>query len=202
MRQVQAILRASRCVRIGKWVLWGGAISLIAALIAAGILRGQSPQGRMVYTATKVTPAGERMMEQPRYHGLDVHNQPFTISADWAREISDEVVEMQTLQSDMMTAQQRWIALSAQKGRLNRKKKTLELSGAVDLITETGYSFQTPYAWVDLAQASVQGDQTIHGQGPAGTLSAQHYRVWNNGRLMMFDGEVKVTLNMRGKNAE
>ena len=53
---------------------------------------------------------------------------------------------------------------------------------------------RTDHAHVDIGQGSAYGDAHVEGQGPAGTLQAESFKVFERGQILHFIGSVKMRM--------
>ena len=57
-----------------------------------------------------------------------------------------------------------------------------------------GYEFRSDYAQVDIKEGAAYGDSPVEGQGPMGTLTADSFNITERGKVIRFNGSVKMTL--------
>ena len=134
----------------------------------------------------------------PRYVGTDDDNQPYAVTADIAKKLDGEGMDvrigLELPKADITLKDGTWLVLTAENGIYARRNKTLDLSGAVNLFHDSGYEFRTDKAQVDLARGIAEGDRPVRGQGPFGTLNAEGFRLLNKGRTIVFTGKSKMIL--------
>lgn len=133
-------------------------------------------------------------MIKPHYQGMDVNNQPYTVLADSATQKDKDTVVMQAVRADVLRTDGKWLALNAAAGELNTQSKQLALTGGVNMFYDGGYEFRSDHAQVDIQEGSAYGDSPVEGQGPLGTLKADSFSVTDRGKVIRFNGSVKMTL--------
>jgi len=150
--------------------------------------------GRIVFSSVSHKENMQPVMEKPRYQGVDVHNQPYTIIAERAVQQDANTVTLETLNADMTQQNGKWLALNAASGVLNMQTKQLALAGGVNLFADGGYEFRTDHAHVDIQKGDASGDAHIEGQGPPGTLTADSFSANSHEHVIRFNGSVRMTL--------
>lgn len=201
-RNVEVLLssmaRYTRFVLFSKMLLTFLAFIMIAIIIALPIISSDSEGLRIAFDASEGTAAESMpMMKNPRYQGVDDKNQPYTITADAAIQNDEQTVILNALKADMFLSDDSWLMLSANDGTLNTEIKTLLLSGDVQLYHDKGYEFHAPEAHIDLRKNLAYGNKNIKGYGPMGTISANNFRIENNGKRLLFNNNVSLEVVLR-----
>jgi lipopolysaccharide export system protein LptC len=96
--------------------------------------------------------------------------------------------------ADMTMSDGAWVAVTADGGVYHRDSGTVDLSGNVTLFHDTGLSFQTDAASVDLKNDTARGDQPVEGQNPNGELASQGFEVLDDGQTVVFTGRAYLKL--------
>lgn len=189
------LARYTRFVRTGRLVLWGLIALVLLTLLWIGTERSDEDGARLVFSNnTKPTDAGQSVMANPRYQGLDDKNQPYTIFADTAVQKDDDTVVLTNIRSEIAQHDGTWLALNAAAGEANLKARQIDLSGGVELFTDGGYAMRTARAHVDIAKGEVVSNVHVEGQGPTGTLEADRFLVIDRGARIRFNGSVRMIL--------
>jgi lipopolysaccharide export system protein LptC len=68
------------------------------------------------------------------------------------------------------------------------------LSGDVTLFHDTGLSFQTDSATIDLNARTAEGNDVVEGQNARGELVSQGFRVRNDGDTIEFTGKAYMKI--------
>lgn len=189
---MMSVARYTRFVMIGRNFLWM-LIACVLALVAwiASDDGGDSGK-RLVFTNVPHMASGENVMEKPHYQGLDAHNRPYTIIADQATQVDADNVSLDMLRADMLQSNGKWVALNSEAGNYNTRTKQIYLSGGVNLFYEGGYEMKTDHAQADIHTGTAWGDAFVESQGPTGTLEADSFHVFERGKVIRFDGSVKM----------
>jgi lipopolysaccharide export system protein LptC len=149
--------------------------------------------------------ASDVTVKQVQYNGIDAHNRPYSITADTAVQPqsatpapeaneADNVINLKRPVADMTMSDGAWVAVTADDGVYHRDDGTVDLSGNVTLFHDTGLSFQTDAASVDLKNDIARGDQPVEGQNPDGELAAQGFEVRDEGQTVIFTGRAYLKL--------
>ena len=185
-------------VQVAKVMLPAAAVGLIALVILWPHLRTEDLRFRIGFAAIKSNVDGDPNLLNPRYVGTDEDNQPYAVTADIAKKLDGEGMDvrigLELPKADITLNDGTWLVLTAENGIYARRNKTLDLSGAVNLFHDSGYEFRTDKAQVDLARGIAEGDRPVRGQGPFGTLNAEGFRLLNKGRTIVFTGKSKMIL--------
>jgi lipopolysaccharide export system protein LptC len=185
-------------VQVAKVMLPAAAVGLIALVILWPHLRTEDLRFRIGFAAIKSNVDGDPNLLNPRYVGTDEDHQPYAVTADIAKKLDGEGMDvrigLELPKADITLKDGTWLVLTAENGIYARRNKTLDLSGAVNLFHDSGYEFRTDKAQVDLARGIAEGDRPVRGQGPFGTLNAEGFRLLNKGRTIVFTGKSKMIL--------
>lgn len=173
------------------WVLFA---FMIAAIIWVTMDKNGGDGARLVFSTTKQEPNQQNVMLSPRYQGLDERNQPFVVVADKAIQEDKKTVLLFNIKADMNQNDGKWLALDSKEGKMNLDEKLMYLHGGVQLFYDGGYEMRTDHANVDIQKGSARGDGPVEGQGPIGTLQANSFSVHDRGKVIEFNGSVRMTL--------
>ena len=65
-----------------------------------------------------------------------------------------------------------------------------------------GYTVETAEARIDLKDGSAEGNKTVLGHGPAGTLRSEGFRILDNGQVVRFTGKARLVINANSAEAK
>lgn len=186
----------SRFVTFMKVLLPMIALVLIALVVIWPQLDLGNRRFGLRFAKLEATEADVPAMVNARFVGADRKDQPFTITADLARNLlsGKDAVELEMPKADITAADGSWIVLTANEGVYDQQGKHLNLEGSVNLFHDSGYEFITKAADVDLATGSAVSHQPVRGQGPFGQLKAEGFRLEDKGRTIFFTGKAKLTI--------
>jgi lipopolysaccharide export system protein LptC len=113
---------------------------------------------------------------------------------DAEAEAKADIINLQKLIADMTMKDGAWVAVTADDGVFHRDAGTVDLSGNVTLFHDTGLSFETDAATVDLKNDWARGDQPVEGQNADGQLASQGFEIKDDGRTILFTGRAYLKL--------
>lgn len=179
-----------------KFLLPTVALLLILLIVAWPYINVPDSRFRIGFADLTVKEAGDPSMVNPRYVGSDDENQPYSITAEIARRLSEsgKVIELDEPKADIALDDGTWLVLTAARGIYGRTAETLDLVGSVVLYHDTGYEFLTEKANINLETSAAEGDQPISGQGPFGNLQAEGFRLVDKGKTIYFTGKSKLVM--------
>jgi len=193
----------SRFVGMMKVLLPVGAVVLIALVVVWPYLQATDGRFRIGFASLVATQAERPNIVNPRLVGTDEKDQPFSITADLAKDFylrkdfwgnTATPVELEMPKADITLKDGTWLVLTANTGLLTPNTKMLELSGAVNLFHDSGYELRTTHAMVDLASGGAVSDRPVEGQGPFGTVNAEGLRLTDKGKDIVFTGKARLVL--------
>ncbi len=170
------------------------ALGIIALVIWIASNNNADNGGRMVFTSAQKTEETQNIMKKPKYHGVDIHNRPYTIEAETGLQKDKDTVTLNNINSEMTGDNNAWMALNSGYGEMNTITKQMELSKGVEIFYEGGYQFRTESAHIDTVKGMVKGNQHIEGQGGAGTIQANSFTILERGNIINFNGSVRMLL--------
>jgi lipopolysaccharide export system protein LptC len=182
-------------VAVAKRLLPLAALGLLATVALWPEFESAADRGRVAFRrVAEVRPSALHIVE-PRYQGLDEQNQPYTVTAATALQAADEqTVQLQAPRADLELNEGGWVYLEAQQGRYDRPVNRLDLAGEVTIHHDDGTQFVTPRAALDIAGGNASGDDPVAAQGPFGTLTAEGFRLYDRGQVVVFTGRARAVL--------
>ncbi|PHS77065.1 MAG: LPS export ABC transporter periplasmic protein LptC [Rhodospirillaceae bacterium] len=198
-RSPQSNLRAggtySRFVSTSKVLLPFLALSLVALVVIWPRLNSDQTFS-LGFSSAQLAGKTQPGMDNARYVGTDENSQPYSVTADLARIVSEATgeVDLQLPKADLTMDDGTWLVLTADTGRYIGDNGTLELEGGVNLFHDTGYEISTEHLIVFLKTGMAEGHKPISGHGPFGEVKAQGLKLVDKGRLMYFTGPAQLIL--------
>ena len=193
-------LRYSKFVTLMKRVLSLGAFLIIAAVLAFFFVQRQPRQLSMSYEKLGRI-ENDLAMVKPKLTGTDAKGNPFVITADMAVQDSKNAkkASLQNLEADLVAQKNGWINARAKAGVVDMAAGHLELSGGMDVFTDTGYELHSSSASMNLKQSEVHGHEPVTGRGPEGTFRADRFHADRNTNLLTLTGNVQMTFHGTSK---
>lgn len=189
--------RYSRFVGMMKVFLPALAATLVIVVIAWPGAFDQDDGFHLSFSQMQADGADRLSMLNPRYYGTDKENRPFTVTAKEAVQDADDnrQVTLSDLQADMTMNDGTWISMMANQGVYHQSTMILQLTGQISIFSDQGYEFHASVADVDFSDGSARSTAPVNGHGPFGSLRADRMRIEERGQRMLFEGNVKMTLN-------
>ena len=187
----------SRFVSVMKYFL-----PLIAALIGGLViflpmLKVENSAFSINISDVKSRDGDSLSIVNAKFIGADNKKQPFSITADLARNVlkGTEQIQLEMPKADIAINEGGWLVLSAKSGLYDQKKKSLNLTGNVNLFHDSGYEFTTTDAQINLKNGIALSNSPVNGQGPFGELMSQGIRIEEKGKRIFFSGKTKLIMS-------
>jgi lipopolysaccharide export system protein LptC len=148
--------------------------------------------GNLVVSGTKIT------MESPHLAGFSTDQRPYELWAKAAiQDLTDpDHVELQTLRAKMLMEDRTTVTLDARTGFFDSKQQLLDLRKDIFLQSSTGYEAKLSQAFVDMNKGTVTSEEHVDVKLLNGTLTSDKLRIYNNGEVVRFEGNVVMNLIM------
>jgi lipopolysaccharide export system protein LptC len=192
------VRRKSRLARALTLVL-----PVISVATAGCLIYGWAqPGGRVVPVAGPAT--ADVAASDVRFDDRDDQGRLFSMSAQSMShtEGDDRHISLNKPLADITMASGAYVALAANESILDRDASLLSLSGDVTLFHDTGLSFQTDSATIDLAAKTAEGNDVVEGQSGDGELISQGFRVRDDGDTIEFTGKAYMKIYPKRTNQE
>lgn len=193
---VQSRLSAgySRFVGLMRYLLPGVALVMVIAVVAWPDFYKHGEN--IIALPGPIGPNGDLTMERPRYIGKDERGRPFVVTAATATQDTHDKrqISLKTLQADLTLSDGTWVTVSAETGLYNQERKSLDLTGNINVFSDKGYEFHGQAARIDLTSGIVTSTDPVNGQGPFGLLNANGMKIFNKEERLVFTDGVRMTL--------
>jgi lipopolysaccharide export system protein LptC len=192
------VRRHGRLARLFTLVL--PVISVVSA--GAAIYGWTQPGGRVVPVEGRTT--ADVVASDVTYDDRDDQGRRFSITAASVSpvESDDRHISLRKPLADMTMASGAYVALAANESILDRDAGLMSLSGDVTLFHDTGLSFQTDSATIDLVAKTAEGNDVVEGQSGDGELIAQGFRVRDDGDTIEFTGKAFMKIYSKQKEGQ
>ncbi len=191
----------SRYVSFMKFLLPAIALGLIVLIFLWPQINVTDHRFTINFKNVRTTNPEDPSMINARFVGTDKKDQPFSITADLAKNVilGSSTVELEMPKADIGVKDGTWLAVTANNGLYDQKRKTLDLLGAVNLFHDSGYEFNTEKATIDLGNGVATSKVKTTGQGPFGNLTAEGFRIENKGNRFFFTGKSKLVIQPKAE---
>ncbi|WP_170294874.1 LPS export ABC transporter periplasmic protein LptC [Roseospira navarrensis] len=190
----------SRFVVMMKLLLPSVAVVMLGIVLAWPQIRERTEQLDLGLPDMDPRDANPRVLEGPRYHGLDEQDQPYTLIAETAEELEGhpDWVDLVEPVGDISLHSGRWVSLEGNTGLYSKIERTLDLSGDVMLYRDDGFEFHTEGAFIDLRTSSARGSRPVRGQGPGRTIRSEGFDMQDGGAVVTFTGKARLLMDDAG----
>ena len=186
----------SRGVRFLKFILPIVALMLVIIVVVWPYIQKESIQLSIGFATGTIDGSETPTMVNPRYTGVDSDQQPFSVTADLAKNLVLDTtrVELEMPKADIILGDGTWLAVTAETGVYGRNEAVLDLSGAVNMFHDQGYEMVTDAIRIDLGARTAESVTAVIGQGPIGELRSEGLRMNNRDRVIYFTGKASLRL--------
>jgi lipopolysaccharide export system protein LptC len=139
-----------------------------------------------------------------KYDGKDDQGRPYSITAKTASHADGDErhIALTSPLADIVMASGAYVALTAQKGMLDRDTDIIVLNGDVTLFHDNGLSFQTDSATINMKDKTAEGSAPVEGQNGDGELISEGFRVQDDGDTIVFTGKAYMKIYPKQKDPD
>ncbi len=189
-----AIARRRWLVLIAKRLLPVAALCLLASVALWPELNRDAARARPAFQRGMVEPDSGQLIKA-RYNGVDEDGRPYTVTADQARQITADQIELTSPIGDLTLGNGSWMRGAGRNGVYLQQAGVLDLWDNVTLYRDDGITMQTDAATFDVKSGVAASASMVHVEGPFGTLDAQGFTVLDRGAVIQFMGPSRLVLN-------
>lgn len=211
-RRPRATGRAPRMSMRNRYSMFVGFMKVLLPALAAALMllvvawpQFTIDDSGFRLSVSKLAPdqADSLTMLNARFDGLDEEERPYTLTADMATQSDSDkdIVELELPKADITLEDGTWLALTARSGEYRQESRILDLTGSVSLFHDQGFELRTEAARVDLVKGSAVGVLPVQGQGGAGVIQAEGFRVLDRGARIIFTGKAHMIVNPEAREA-
>ena len=188
------LARRHLVINITKWLLPAVALVLLASIaLWPEFDREQQVTERNTQAMSQVDAA---RLTGARYHGIDQHGQPYTLTAATAVQDNPDRVRLTQPRGDITLSNGTWLMVKADRGVYRMQAQNLDLSGNVRVYRDDGTTLRTAAATIDLKNGAGAGSDPVHAEGPFGVLDcAGGFTITDKGAVVRFNGPSHLLLN-------
>lgn len=183
-------------------------VKSIFPLIAMGLILivfFWSPLKDLWVNTPKVDPimpkiAIENYLIEPKFTTTDAKNRPIDIDAEYAIQSFDErTAQLSKPKTRLQIDPKTTVSVASERGTFDETTNEVVYQQSVVLKTSSGYSIQTDEATLSIQKKIAEGRLPVQGQGPAGSFSAEGFRVTDGGKKLELLGKSKLSFNLPQK---
>lgn len=190
----KAAYRHSRRVKLLRRII--PVVSVFAVLGVVGVSAAQRLAGlSLPISIAGLSISGSRVaMEAPRLAGYTDDNRSYRVSARRAEtdiRRTNQVVDLFGITAELGLADGGLANLVAVRGAMEPQAQRVEMFERIQVSTTTGYSGETTRAVIDVRAGTLVVDARVDLRGPGGKMNADRMQVRDNGRVLVFEGNVE-----------
>jgi lipopolysaccharide export system protein LptC len=194
------IARRRLMILLAKLALPALALALLTTMALWPELRRSAAEVRWNIKQMVPNVAGDTVIDA-RFHGIDEHGRPYTVTAAEATQVDPDRFNLTTPKGDVTLQNGTWLMLQSKQGVYRKQADELDLSRAVTLYRDDGTTMRTESAAIDLKSSAAAGAEPVHAEGPFGVLDAKGgFTLTDKGEEVQFAGPAHLVLN--GANAQ
>ncbi|GBQ06752.1 LPS export ABC transporter periplasmic protein LptC [Saccharibacter floricola] len=184
----KAMARRRSRLTLAKWALPSLAGVLLASIAIWPELNHLVHQDRAILREMRQLHIDSGAMEHAVYRDIDSHNHPYTLTAQTARQLGDDRINLNHPEADIMLPRGEWMHIRADRGVYLQHEQTLNLDGHVVMYRNDGTLLNTPSADMDMKQQVITTHEWVHAEGPFGTQDAQSAFLDQEENIVQFMG--------------
>jgi lipopolysaccharide export system protein LptC len=179
-------------------------LPVISVAAAGGMVYGWLQPGGRVVPVDSPEVFADVTASDVRYDGEDNSGRRFSITAALMshEDGDDRHISLKKPLADITMSGGAYVALAANDSILDRDAGLMSLSGDVTLFHDSGLSFQTDSAVIDLKTTTAEGNDVVDGQYGVGEMISQGFRVLGDGDTIEFTVKAYMKIYPKRKNQE
>jgi lipopolysaccharide export system protein LptC len=183
-----------RLVRGAKWVLLLAVVGLAVLVAVWSRVNLEFVQIRLSDSELAPEEIDSMSMENARFAGIDERDRKYTVTADLAKQSPEDpdAVNLDHPRAEISLRTGEWVEVVADRGRLQRSAKLLDLGGAITVRHSDGFELQTTHARLNIETRTAAGDEPIEGSGPLGRIRAEGFQVLDDGKRILYLGRTHL----------
>jgi lipopolysaccharide export system protein LptC len=182
-------------ITLTKLLLPALALTLLASIALWPEFDRAKEQARQAFRRVSSEIEGAQLIDA-RYHGVDEKGRPYTLTAATAQQAGPSKVNLTDPKGDITLQNGTWLMLQAKQGVFIQHANQLDLSHDVTLYRDDGTTLVTGSASIDMKNGAAAGAESVHAEGPFGTLDAQGgFTLLDKGATIQFAGPAHLVLN-------
>lgn len=186
--------RHSRRVRFLKLALPIGGVVAIIAVVAAFFVTTFSPAS-IDLGDTRIE-NGRLVMRNPKLTGTDDAARPYNLTADKAFQQADTPtrISLEGISGRLPMSDTEFAEVRAGNGVYDTAAETLLLGGNIMVDTDSGLAIRMREADIDIDSGKMQSNNEVSVDTGRARITAQSLTIEDNGRIIVFEDRVRMTL--------
>lgn len=188
-------VRHSRQVARLKILLPLAAVIIAVIFVAVSIVRAFLPENLQIENATIEN--GKIVMQNPAISGRNRQDISYSMKA--ARALQDianpDIITLETIHAEMPVNETLKATVEAKSGIYDRGKNTLDMDKPFSISLNNGLLADFRSAYLDINAGEMETREPVAISMNGGSIVAQRLRMTDKGRIVTFEGMVKVVVD-------
>lgn len=141
------------------------------------------------------------VMKNPRFHGLDSRDHPYSVFAETARQVNPQEVQLEGINADITTDDSSWASMVGEFGVYYIEREYLQLIGDAGIfVTDSklqSYDIKTLDVSVDVGAGVISSSSEVRAKGEIGDLYARGFEASAQNQKISFKGPVKLVIKRK-----
>jgi lipopolysaccharide export system protein LptC len=194
-RALKANRRASRARLLSGLALGAGIVLAVGFALKAGLIGAFMAKPEVVVAPAQMPDAA--LGTNTSIAGFDNQNLPFTLTAgkSFQDATSKNLVHLEVVSAEIARLSGRTLTAAADQAKYDSASKRLALQGNVAISEASGFVATMAAAEMDLGSKALQSKAPVHVISGDATVDANAMVVSEDGKRVLFQGQVKYRLN-------
>ncbi|MDQ0318705.1 lipopolysaccharide export system protein LptC [Pararhizobium capsulatum DSM 1112] len=190
----EAVRHSRRVARL-KILLPLAATAIALVFVAVSVVRAFLPEELQIENAT--IEDGKIVMQNPAISGRNKQNISYSMKAKRALQdiANPDIITLETIHAEMPVNDTLKATVEAESGIYDRGKNTLDMNKPFSITMNNGVVADFQTAYLDINAGEMNTDRPIAISLNGGSIVAQRLRMTDKGRIVTFEGMVKVVVD-------
>ena len=134
-------------------------------------------------------------IESPKYHGLDKKGREFSIVADNAISIDNNIIKLENINTHIDNLGKKYITAYANNGLYYSKDNIVNLNGNISILDDSGISINTENIFIDFIKSEIKTNDPIYISNNQIEFVAQNgLQTYEEANKIYFKGPIKLKI--------
>jgi lipopolysaccharide export system protein LptC len=194
----RAAARHSRLVGFLRFAIPAGIVAIVSILVVATFFNPFRLIAAFPIDPGKISLSGTKViMELPRLNGFTTDSRPYELTARAAAQdlTKPDILELKDLNAQVELKDGQHVTITSPNGVYDTKGELLKLNDHITVNSTSGYEGHLSEATINVATGNIVSESPVKLKLPNGLLNANRLEVMENGALILFSGDVEMTVN-------
>ncbi len=184
-------------VRLVKAVFFIALLAVLAAIFTPLLTKTSHSNGSNKRKPASITTTSivQNTAENPRFYGLDSHNQPYSIQAKSAVQLLDKKLELTQVFASYTSKDNKLISVVGDMAHLDSENNLVNIDGNVVIIYDDLYSLNAQNAELNYKDGFASGNSNVELISKFGKVESNNFEIKENYTdIKFFGNRVKTTI--------